>query len=91
MSRKKESCSVHLRPVTILLWEPRTFVSSRGRRTDASGHRIPQTVDPNLGPRNVRIHGIGRWSVVYYERQLYRTSPQMPTAPPWAAEYAVLG
>jgi hypothetical protein len=61
------------------------------RKTDASGHRIPQTVDPSLGPKNVRVHGIGRWSVVDYERHLYRTSTQMPTAPPSAAELAALG
>jgi hypothetical protein len=59
------------------------------RKTDAKGERIRE-VDPKLGPKHTRVHGIGRWSLVDYERHLYRTSTQKPTTPPAAADLAKL-
>ena len=59
------------------------------RKTNAKGERIRE-VDPNLGPKHTRIHGIGRWSVVDYERHLYKTSSSKPK-PPSAAELSALG
>ncbi|HET9626023.1 MAG TPA: hypothetical protein VFP84_31900 [Kofleriaceae bacterium] len=35
--------------------------------------------------KHVRIHGIGRWSIVDYETHVYMTSDKMPTAQPSAA------
>ncbi len=61
------------------------------RQTDAAGHRIPQTVDRDLGPKHTRVHGVGRWSIVDYERHIYSTSPQRPTAPPTSAQLAARG
>ncbi|HEY0190310.1 MAG TPA: hypothetical protein VGC42_04260 [Kofleriaceae bacterium] len=36
--------------------------------------------------KNVRIHGIGRWSIVDYETHVYMTSDKLPTGRPAAAE-----
>lgn len=61
------------------------------RQKDAKGNRINQTVDPSQGPKHVRVHGIGRWSMVDYERHIYRISASMPGAPPSTKELADLG
>ena len=42
-------------------------------------------VDETKGPKHVRVHGVGRWSIVDYEYRVYRTGPR-PTAPPTEAE-----
>ena len=60
------------------------------RRTNAGGQKIRE-VDPRLGPKHVRVHGIGRWSVVDYEQHIYRISAQRPTAPPSTTELAAIG
>jgi hypothetical protein len=60
------------------------------RATNAAGERIRE-VDPNLGPKHTRVHGVGRWSIVDYERHVYQTSPQMPAAPPTPAQLAAVG
>lgn len=52
------------------------------RRRNAQGEPIPRTVDPRRGPKHVRVHGVGRWSVVDYERHIYVRAAQQPTAPP---------
>ena len=54
------------------------------RLRDANGRPIPETNDPRRH-KNVRVHGIGRWSLVDYERHIYATGTQ-PTAPPTAAQ-----
>jgi hypothetical protein len=55
------------------------ILDGKGNRTSIPG-----------STKNVRIHGTGRWSVVDYERHIYRVSPNMP-APPSAKELAALG
>lgn len=40
--------------------------------------------------KNVRIHGIGRWSIVDYEKHLYKISQEKP-APPSTKELTALG
>jgi len=45
-----------------------------GRRALAHSHK------------NWRVHGVGRWSVVDFERHVYTRSAQRPTAPPRQAE-----
>jgi hypothetical protein len=48
-----------------------------------------KTADPKK-VKNTRVHGVGRWSVVDYERRLYRESAAKPTKPPTQAEVAAL-
>jgi hypothetical protein len=60
------------------------------RKKDEKGARIPKTVDPKIA-KNTRVHGIGRWSIVDYERHIYKKSTEMPSTPPSAAELAKLG
>lgn len=55
------------------------------RMRDSAGRPIPETTDPAL-TKNVRVHGIGRWSIVDYEQHVYRAQQAMPTRPPSAAE-----
>lgn len=44
-------------------------------------------VNPHLGPKHVRVHGIGRWSLVDYEQHIYAEG-ERPTAPPSARDLA---
>jgi uncharacterized protein DUF4157 len=60
------------------------------RATNAAGERIRE-VDPARGPKHTRVHGVGRWSIVDYERHVYVTNAQMPTAPPTPAQLAAVG
>lgn len=59
-------------------------------RAIEGGHRV-RRVDAHAGPKHKRVHGIGRWSVVDYERHLYATSRDRPTAPPTAHQLAQIG
>jgi hypothetical protein len=54
------------------------------RQRDTHGRPIPETDDTSVH-KNVRIHGIGRWSIVDYEQHIYAMGTQ-PTAPPTAAQ-----
>lgn len=56
------------------------------RRLDAEGHPMREA-DRSLH-KNVRVHGIGRWSIVDYERRIYRLAEQQPTEAPNAEELA---
>jgi hypothetical protein len=59
------------------------------RATDPTTHNRIDAPDPALAATkraHTRIHGFGRWSVVDYERHIYRRSPRPPTTPPTAAE-----
>lgn len=55
------------------------ILDSQGNRTSIPGRT-----------KNTRIHGIGRWSIVDYEKHLYKVSSTMP-ATPSAQELAALG
>lgn len=54
------------------------------RRT-VDGRRIRER-DRSLGPKHVRIHGIGRWSAVDYEQHIYNRGPQRPAPPPSSSQ-----
>jgi hypothetical protein len=59
------------------------------RATDPTTHERIDAPDPALAATkraHTRIHGFGRWSVVDYERHVYRRSATPPTTPPTAAE-----
>lgn len=59
------------------------------RATDPTTHQRIDAPDPALADTkraHTRIHGFGRWSVVDYERHVYRRSATPPTTPPTAAE-----
>jgi hypothetical protein len=57
------------------------------RGTDAEGHRT-RVADASLGPKHHRVHGVGRWSIVDYERHIYSTSRERPAAPPTPQQLA---
>jgi hypothetical protein len=57
---------------------------------NAEGKKI-RRADPKKGPKNKRIHGIGRWSTVDYEIHVYKTAPQKPTQPPTLKEVQAAG
>ncbi len=51
------------------------------RQRDAAGRPIDGTTDRSLH-KNVRVHGVGRWSIADSEQHTYSTAERMPTAPP---------
>ena len=55
--------------------------------TGDTKHRV---VDASKGPKNKRVHGVGRWSVVDFEIHVYRVSPEKPPKPPTAKELAAV-
>jgi hypothetical protein len=59
------------------------------RLRDRQGNPIPDTTDPTK-TKNVRVHGVGRWSIVDYEEHIYRAQAAKPTKPPSAAEIAAV-
>jgi hypothetical protein len=59
------------------------------RATNPATHERIDAPDPALEAAkraHTRIHGFGRWSIVDYERHIYRRSHTRPTTPPTAAE-----
>jgi hypothetical protein len=50
------------------------------RQVDGAGNRIPGTSDPKL-KKNVRLHGVGRWSLVDFEQHIFNTSAKKPAPP----------
>jgi hypothetical protein len=50
------------------------------RKRDAAGNPIPDTTDSSL-TKNVRLHGVGRWSLVDFEQHLFSTSAKKPAPP----------
>lgn len=58
-------------------------------RRIVDGRRVRER-DRSLGPKHVRIHGIGRWSAVDYEQHLYSAGPNRPAHPPSEAQLARL-
>ena len=59
------------------------------RALDDAGH--PTREARHGVTKHVRVHGVGRWSVVDYERRLYRLSDHEPTEPPTPQELARQG
>jgi Domain of unknown function (DUF4157) len=55
------------------------------RQRDANHQPIPETDDRSIH-KHVRVHGIGRWSIVDYERHIYARGARAPVAPPTAAQ-----
>jgi hypothetical protein len=65
-----------------------------------AGKRVPLTkddegkkhrvTDPTKGPKNKRVHGVDRWSIVDFEIHVYRVSSEKPPKPPTSKELAAV-
>ena len=57
---------------------------------EGTGDQQHRVVDPTKGPKNKRVHGVGRWSIVDFEIHIYRVNTTKPPKPPTAKELAAV-
>jgi hypothetical protein len=67
-------------------WDLRVNPAPNDVRATEGGERV-RRVDSHLGRKHVRVHGIGRWSLVDYEQHIYAEG-ERPTVPPSADDLA---